>query len=108
MFGQGITPNTTPDRKGKGIAFDSPLQKDIPHTTKEQEKHPVADGPTMVDLATMVQQLRLENRLLEDHLAERKVEIEDIQDDLCTLHRGLSAKIKRLYKATGQEELYFV
>ena len=107
MFGQGITPNTTPDRKGKGIAFDSPLQKDIPHTTKEQEKDPVADGPTMVDLATMVQQLRLENRRLEDRLAERKVEIGELQDNLQTLRRGLGTKIKRMYKATSQKELYF-
>jgi len=35
------------------------------------------------------------------------VEIEDLQDDLHRLRHGLSAKIKCLYKATDQEELYF-
>ena len=61
----------------------------------------------MADLTAVVQQLHLENRRLEDQLAEQKVEFGELQDDLQTLCRGLGAKIKRLYKATGQEELYF-
>ena len=54
----------------------------------------------------MVQQLRLENRRLEDQLADRKIEVEELRDDLQILRRGLSAKMKRLYEATGHKELY--
>ena len=54
----------------------------------------------------MVQQLRLENRRLEDQVAERKVEVEGLRDDLRLLRRGLSAKMKRLYEATGHKDLY--
>ena len=107
VFGQGISPNPTPDRKGKGIAIDSSPQKDTRRKAKEQEKDSATDGPTMANLKAMVQQLRLENRRLEYQLIERKVQIGDLQYDLRTLRRGLSAKIKRLYKDTGQEELYF-
>ena len=65
-----------------------------------------SDGPTIADLTAMVQQLRLENRRLEDQLAERKIEVEELQDDLRLLRRGLSAKIKRLFEATGHKDLY--
>ena len=54
----------------------------------------------------MVQQLRLENRCLEDQLAERKIEVEELRDDLSLLRRGLSAKMKRLYEATSHKDLY--
>ena len=54
----------------------------------------------------MVQQLRLENRRLEDQLAERKIEVEELRDDLRLLRRGLSAKMKRLFEATGHKDLY--
>ena len=101
MFGQVILPNPTLDKKGKGVAVDSSPQRDTRRKAKEQEKDPVTYGPTMADLTAMVQQLRLENRRLEDQLLERKVEFGDLQDDFQTLRRGLSAKIKRFYKATG-------
>jgi len=65
-----------------------------------------SDGPTIADLTVMVQQLRLENRSLEDQLAERKIEVEELQDDLRLLRRGLSAKMKRLFEATGHKDLY--
>ena len=107
MFGQGISPNPTLDRKGKDVAVDSSLQRDTRRKAKEQEKDLAIDGPTMADLTAMVQQQRLENRRLEGQLDEWKVEIGDLQDDLHTLRCGLSAKIKRFYKATGQEELFF-
>ena len=61
----------------------------------------------MATLTAMVKQLRLENRRLGDQLAEWKLEIENLQDDLRSLRHGLSAKIKCLYEATGQEELYY-
>ena len=54
----------------------------------------------------MVQQLRLENRRLEDQLAERKVEVEGLWDDLHLLRHGLSAKMKHLYETTGHKDLY--
>ena len=65
-----------------------------------------SDGPTIADLTAMVQQLRLENRRLEDQLAERKIEVEELWDDLCLLRRALSAKMKRLFEATGHKDLY--
>ena len=65
-----------------------------------------SEGPTIADLTTMVQQLRLENRCLENQLAERKIEVEELQDDLRLLRRRLSAKMKRLFEATGHKDLY--
>ena len=34
-----------------------------------------SEGPTIADLTAMVQQLRLENRRLENQLEERKIEV---------------------------------
>ena len=65
-----------------------------------------SDGPTIADLTAMVRQLRLENRRLEDQLAERKIEVEELRDDLRLLRRGLSAKMKHLFEATGHKDLY--
>ena len=65
-----------------------------------------SEGSTIANLTTMVQQLRLENRRLEDQLAERKIEVEELRDDLRLLRRGLSAKMKRLFEATGHKDLY--
>jgi hypothetical protein len=55
----------------------------------------------------MVRELRLENKRLMDQLAKWKLEAEDLHNDLRSFRRGLSAKLKRLYKAVGQEELYY-
>ena len=65
-----------------------------------------SEGSTIANLTTMVQQLRLENRRLEDQLAERKIGVEELWDDLRLLRRGLSAKMKRLFEATGHKDLY--
>ena len=65
-----------------------------------------SEGPTIADLTAMVQQLRLENRHLENQLAERKIEVEELRDDLRLLRRGLSAKMKHLFEATGHNDLY--
>ena len=54
----------------------------------------------------MVQQLRLENRRLEDQLAERKIEVGELRDDLHLLRHGLSTKMKRLFEATSHKDLY--
>jgi len=64
------------------------------------------EGSTIADLTTMVQQLRLENRRLKDQLPERKIVVEELRDDLRLLRRGLSAKMKRLFEATGHKDLY--
>ena len=66
-----------------------------------------SEGSTIADLTMMVQQLCLENMRLEDQLAERKIEVEELQDDLRLLCRGLSAKMKRLFEATGHKDLYY-
>ena len=65
-----------------------------------------SEGPTIADLTAMVQQLLLENRHREDLLAERKIEVEELRDDLRLLRRGLSANLKRLFEATGHKDLY--
>ena len=65
-----------------------------------------SEGSTIADLTAMVQQLRLENRRLEDQIAERKIEVEELRDDLRLLRRGLSAKMKHLFEATGHKDLY--
>ena len=65
-----------------------------------------SEGPTIADLTAMFQRLRLENRRLENQLAERKIEVEELRDDLRLLWRGLSAKMKRLFEATGHKDLY--
>jgi len=54
----------------------------------------------------MVQQLRLENRRLEDHLVERKIEVEELRDDLQLLCCGLSSKMKGLCEFIGHKDLY--
>jgi predicted RNase H-like nuclease (RuvC/YqgF family) len=64
------------------------------------------EGSTIADLTAMVQQLRLENRRLKDQLPERKIVVEELRDDLRLLRRGLSAKMKRLFEATGHKDLY--
>ena len=65
-----------------------------------------SEGPTIADLTVMVQQLRLENWYLENQLAKRKIEVEELRDDLRLLRRGLSAKMKRLFEATCHKDLY--
>ena len=65
-----------------------------------------SEGPTIAHLTAMVQQLRLENKRLKNQLAERKIEVEELRDDLRLLRRGLSAKMKRLFEATSHRDLY--
>ena len=65
-----------------------------------------SEGPTIADLTALVQQLCLENRRLKDQLAKRKIEVEELRDDLRLLRRGLSAKMKRLFEAMGHKDLY--
>ena len=65
-----------------------------------------SEGLTIADLTAMVQQLLLENRRLMNQLAERKIEAEELRDDLRLLRRGLSDKMKHLFEAMGHKDLY--
>ena len=65
-----------------------------------------SEGPTIANLTAMVQQLRLDNRRLKNQLVERKIKVEELRDDLRLLRRGLSAKMVRLFEATGHKDLY--
>ena len=64
-----------------------------------------SEGSTIADLTTMVYQLRLENRHPKDQLVEGKIEVEELRYDLRLLRRGLSAKMKHLFEATGHKDL---
>ena len=50
--------------------------------------------------------MQIENRRLSNKVAEGQIELADLKDDFNTLHRGLSTKMRRLFKATRKEELY--
>ena len=97
---QGKTPNRTLDTQRRNAASPSP-KKTISQSSPAKPKDDMtSEGSTIADLTVMVQQLRLENMRLEDQLAERKIEVEELRDDLHLLRRGLSAKMKRLFEAT--------
>jgi hypothetical protein len=49
--------------------------------------------------------LRLNN--MDEHVAESEIERMDLDDKVDTLHKAISSKIKRLAKATGNEDLYW-
>ena len=89
---QGATPTWTPDsQKRSTTASPSPKKTRSQSSPAKPKDDMTSDGPTIADLTAMVQQLRLENKHLEDHRL------------LC---RGLSAKMKHLFEATGHKDLY--
>ncbi|RLN41912.1 hypothetical protein C2845_PM01G44730 [Panicum miliaceum] len=109
-----FTPSRAP--KGKG-----PEQQVPPKRVRRHRSQPVTkrtggyfdssdeEAPkelTLADLTVMVRELRLENRRFKDQLAKQKLEVEELYDDLRTFRRGLSSRLKRLYTAIGQEDLY--
>jgi len=103
----GATPTRTPDAQKRGAAASpSPRTVRSQSSPAKPRGDTTAERPTIVDLTVMVQQLCLENRRLEDQLAERKIEVKELRDDLHLLRRGLSTKMKRLYEATGHKDLY--
>ena len=105
-YAQGATPTWTPDTQKRSTAASPLPKKTRSQSSPAKPKDDMtSDGPTIADLPAMVQQLRLENRRLEDQLVERKIEVE-LRDDLRLLRRGLSAKMKRLFEATGHNDLY--
>ena len=93
-------------QKRSATASPSPRKARSQLSPAKPKDDATSEGPTITDLTAMVQQLRLENRRLESQLAERKIEVEELRDDLRLLRRGLSAKMKRLFEATGHKDLY--
>ena len=106
--GQGATPTRAPDVKGKETAANPSPQKVQPQQQQpaEQRSNTASDGPTIADLTAMVQQLCMENKRLGVQLSERKLEVDELRDMLQTIHRGLNAKLKRLYELSGHKDLY--
>ena len=104
---QGATPTQTPDTQRRSAAASPSPKKTRSQSSPAKPKgDTTSEGSTIADLIAMVQQLLLENRLREDLLAERKIKVEELRDDLRLLWRGLSAKMKRLFEATGHKDLY--
>ena len=104
---QGATSTRTSDAQRKSTTTSPLPKKARSQSSPAKPKDDMTlEGPTIVDLTTMVQQLCLENRRLENQLAERKIEVEELWDDLRLLRRGLSAKMKHLFEATGHKDLY--
>jgi len=76
---QGATPTWTPDtQKRSTTASPSPKKTRSQSSPAKPKDDMTSDGPTIADLTAMVLQLHLENRRLEDQLAERKIEVEDV------------------------------
>ena len=104
---QGATSTRTSDAQKKSAAASPSPKKARSQSSPAKPKDDMtSEGPTIADLSAMVQQLRLKNRRLEDQFAERKIEVEELRDDLRLLLRGLSAKMKHLFEATGHKDLY--
>ena len=104
---QGATPTQTPDaQRRRAAASPSPKKTRSKSSPAKPKGDATLEGSTIADLTVMVQQLRLENSRLEDQLAERKIEVEELRDDLCLLRHGLSAKMKCLFEATSHKDLY--
>ena len=104
---QGATSTRALDAQKKSTAASPSPKKARSQSSPAKPKYDMnSEGPTIADLTAMVQQLRLENRRLENQLAERKIEVEELRDDLHLLRRGLSAKMKRLFEAMGHKDLY--
>ena len=103
----GAPSTRTSDAQRKSTAASPSPKKARSQSSPTKPKDDVSsEGPTIADLTAMVQQLRLENMCLENQLAERKIEMEELRDDLRLMRRGLSAKIKRLFEVTGHKDLY--
>ena len=104
---QGATSTQTSNAQRKSAAASPSPKKARSQLSPAKPKDDVtSEGPTIADLTAMVQQLRPENRHLENQLAERKIEVEELRDDLRLLRRGLSAKMKCLFEALGHKDLY--
>ena len=80
---QGATSTRTSDAQRKSVAASPSPKKAKSLSSPAKPKDDVtSEGPTIAHLTTMVQQLRLENKRLKNQLAERKIEVEELRDDL--------------------------
>jgi len=103
----GATPTQVLDvQKRSATASPLPRKARSQSSPAKPKDDATSEGPTIADLTTMVQQLCLENRRLESQLAERKIEVEELRDNLRLMRRGLSAKLKCLFEVTGHKDLY--
>jgi hypothetical protein len=59
-------------------------------------------------IALLVEELRKKCEKLESISAEQKMDLVELRDDLRDLRRGLCAKMRCLFEATGHEDLYDV
>ena len=75
----GGTSTQTPDAQRRSAAANpSPKKTRSQSSPAKPWGDAASEGPTIADLTAMVQQLRLENRRLEDQLVERKIEVEEL------------------------------
>ena len=104
---QGATPTRTLDTQRRNAAASPSSKKTKSQSLPAKPKDDMtSEGSAIADLIAMVQQLRLENRRLEDQLVERKIKVEELRDNLRLLRRGLGAKMKHLFEAMGHKDLY--
>ena len=73
---QGVASTRTSDAQSKSAAASPSPKKARSQSSPTKPKDDVSsEGSTIADLTAMVQQLRLENRRLENQLEERKIEV---------------------------------
>lgn len=66
----------------------------------DEEKAP-PKGPTIASISTKIVTLRENVRDLRGSLAESRVDIRDLEDDINTCRLGIGTKINRLARAAG-------
>jgi hypothetical protein len=64
--------------------------------------------PTAARLSPLVEGLGRECEKLKSISAEQKMDLAELRDDFRDLRRGLCAKMRHLFVATGHEDLYYV
>jgi hypothetical protein len=79
-------------------------------STKSREKTQAAGRPlktpTTARLAPLVEGLRRECEKQKSISVEHKMDLDELRDDFRDLRRGLCGKMRRLFVATGHEDLY--
>lgn len=71
-----------------------------PFESDEEELAP-ARGPTIASLSTKIVTMREDIRDLMGSLAESRVKIRDLEDDINTLRFGIGQMVNRLARALG-------
>jgi len=112
-----IPPLTSEEQKKLQESLES---MSAPKTVRRARDPPSINGPPgqfedddraeksdVERLLHIVSTLRNNNRALEEHIAELRMAHLDLDDNFRTLHISTNAKMKRLAKAIGQEDLLF-